>query len=164
MDPGAVAIRAAFAYVFLLAMLRMSSKRTVAQGTPMDFVLALIVGDLIDDLLWGEVAAAQFVTAISILVVTHLVVQMAVFQFPLLRRWVEGRERPLVEEGRLVRAGMRRERLNKPEVMAILRSKSVKDMREIKAADVELSGAVSVLNHDWAKEVQKQDRANLVKA
>ena len=43
--------RALVAYVFLLFLMRLSGKRAIAQGSAFDFVLALIVGDLVDDLL-----------------------------------------------------------------------------------------------------------------
>jgi uncharacterized membrane protein YcaP (DUF421 family) len=63
MDPLRIAARAVFAYVFLLVMVRLSGKQTIAHGSTSDFVLALVFGDLIDDLVWAEVAASQFVVA-----------------------------------------------------------------------------------------------------
>ena len=67
MDPLRIAVRAAFAYVFLLIMTRLSGKQIVAHGTTVDFVLALVFGDLVDDLVWAEVAATQFVAAVGTL-------------------------------------------------------------------------------------------------
>lgn len=67
MDPLRIAVRAAFAFVFLLALVRLSGKRSVAQGGALDFVLALIFGDLVDDVLWAEVAGSQFVAAVGTL-------------------------------------------------------------------------------------------------
>jgi hypothetical protein len=69
-----VAVRAAVAYLVLLALVRASGKRTVAQGTPFDFVLALILGDMVDDLLWGDVPAAGFVVAVGTLTLAHTLV------------------------------------------------------------------------------------------
>lgn len=63
MDPLRIAVRTILAYAFLLVMVRLSGKRTVGHGTTVDFVLALVFGDLVDDLVWAEVAAAQFVVA-----------------------------------------------------------------------------------------------------
>ena len=72
-DPLRVALRAVLAYVFLLALLRVSGKRTVHESTPFDFVLALVLGDLVDDALWAEVPFAQFVVAASSIVLAKLV-------------------------------------------------------------------------------------------
>jgi uncharacterized membrane protein YcaP (DUF421 family) len=63
MDPLRIAVRAVFAYAFLLVMVRLSGKQAVTHGTTVDFVLALVFGDLVDDLVWAEVAATQFVAA-----------------------------------------------------------------------------------------------------
>ena len=80
MDPLRIAVRALFAYVLLLVLIRVSGKRTVRQGSPFDFTIALILGDLVDDLLWAEVAAAQFVIATGMLILTHTVVEVIRFR------------------------------------------------------------------------------------
>jgi len=49
LDPLRIVVRVAFAYVVLLALVRLSGERTVKQGSPFDFTVALILGDLIDD-------------------------------------------------------------------------------------------------------------------
>ena len=73
MDPLRIAIRAVFGYIVLLVLVRVSGKRTLKHGSPFDFAVALILGDMVDDLLWAEVAAAQFVVACGVLVLTHTV-------------------------------------------------------------------------------------------
>jgi uncharacterized membrane protein YcaP (DUF421 family) len=71
-DPFRIAIRAGAAYLVLLALLRLAGKRTLRHGSPFDFVLALIVGDLVDDAIWGEVPIAQFIVATVVLLLTQL--------------------------------------------------------------------------------------------
>lgn len=71
MDPLRIVIRVVFAYVVLLTLIRLSGKRTVKQATPFDFTVALILGDLIDDLLWAEVGASVFVIAAGTLMFVH---------------------------------------------------------------------------------------------
>ena len=72
MDPLRILVRAVIAYVFLLVLLRLSGKRVVHQGTAFDFVLALIIGDLVDDALWSEVPMAQFMVASATIVLAKL--------------------------------------------------------------------------------------------
>ena len=69
---GRVALRALAAYVFLHALLRFAGRQSIRHGTPFDFVLALILGDLIDNAIWAEVPFAQFAVASVTLVVTRL--------------------------------------------------------------------------------------------
>ena len=63
MDPLRIAVRAAFGFVVLLILVRVSGKRTVKQGSPFDFTVALILGDMFDDAVWAEAAMSQFVVA-----------------------------------------------------------------------------------------------------
>ena len=90
MEPYRIAVRALFAYVVLLGLLRASGKRTVARGTPFDFVLALILGDMIDDLLWAEVPAARFAVAVATLTLAHTLVAMADARSERFGRWLSG--------------------------------------------------------------------------
>jgi uncharacterized membrane protein YcaP (DUF421 family) len=67
-DLARIAIRAIVSYLFLLGLLRLSGKRAIRHSSPFDFVLALVIGDLIDNALWGEAPMLQFVVASSTLV------------------------------------------------------------------------------------------------
>jgi uncharacterized membrane protein YcaP (DUF421 family) len=155
---AAIALRVLFAYVFVLAMVRASGKRTLAEGTPMDFLVSLILGDLFDDLFWSEVPASEFVVAVGILLMMHTLTRAVVARWHAFADFVEGRERPIVEEGELAEAGMRAERFNRNDVMVLLRHHGEKDLRVIKTAELELNGRASVQRYDWAHEAQRCDR------
>jgi uncharacterized membrane protein YcaP (DUF421 family) len=74
MDPLRIVVRVVFAYVLLLVLVRLGGKRLVKQASPFDFTLALIIGDMVDDLLWGEVDGSIFVTAVGVLFLIHAAV------------------------------------------------------------------------------------------
>ena len=80
MDPLRIAVRAFFVYLTLLALVRCSGKRTVKQGSPFDFTVALILGDMADDALFAEVALSQFVVAAGTLLVAHVLMDIARFR------------------------------------------------------------------------------------
>lgn len=72
MDPLRIAVRAAFAFVFLLTLMRIAGRRTIGQADLSSFIVAIVIGDLFDDFFWAEVSAAQFVVAIGTIVTVHL--------------------------------------------------------------------------------------------
>lgn len=74
MDPLRIAVRVVFAYVIVRAFLRVAGRRPIRHGDISSFVVALIIGDMFDDLMWAEVPAAQFVVGIGTLVFVHLLV------------------------------------------------------------------------------------------
>lgn len=72
MDLLPIAARVLFAYVMLLVLVRVSGKRVISHATPFDFTVALILGDMVDDLLWGEVDASVFVVAVGVVLLIHV--------------------------------------------------------------------------------------------
>jgi uncharacterized membrane protein YcaP (DUF421 family) len=85
-DPLRILIRVVFAYVLLLVLMRLSGKRTVKQANPFDFTIALIVGDLVDDVVWAEVNAAAFVIATGTLMLIHVTLDLFRYRGGLLQR------------------------------------------------------------------------------
>jgi uncharacterized membrane protein YcaP (DUF421 family) len=77
MDPWRIAARILFAYVFVLVLVRITGRRTVRQSDLPSFVVALIIGDMFDDLIWSEVPVAQFVVGLVTLFAVHLLATMA---------------------------------------------------------------------------------------
>ena len=76
MDPLRIAARVVFAYAVLMVMVRVSGKRMVRHASPFDFTLSLILGDMVDDLLWAEVDASVFVVAAGALVMLHICMEL----------------------------------------------------------------------------------------
>ena len=85
--------------MILLGLIRASGKRTLAQATPFDFVLTLILGDMIDDALWAEVPIARFIAGAGALLATHLVVSWASSRSERLDRAIEGVPTAVMENG-----------------------------------------------------------------
>ena len=76
MDPLRIVARVLFSYVVLLILVRVGGKRVVRHASPFDFVLSLILGDMIDDMLWGEVDASVFVAGVGVLLLIHISLEL----------------------------------------------------------------------------------------
>ena len=85
MDPLRIAVRVLFAYVFLLVLVRQSSTRTIKHGSPFDFTVALVLGDIIDDFLWAEVSGSELVVAAATLFALHIALDVLRFHVSSLR-------------------------------------------------------------------------------
>jgi uncharacterized membrane protein YcaP (DUF421 family) len=160
-DLLAIAARGVFAYVFLLALMRASGKRSVAEATAFDFVLALIMGDLIDDLLWGEVTGAGFVTASGVLCLAHALFGFAAYKSERFSHLIAGTPTVLMRNGKPVRAGMRQERMNESDLAAHLRIHGIDRDRweDVAVARLEIDGELSVTKSEAAEELKKEDLA-----
>jgi uncharacterized membrane protein YcaP (DUF421 family) len=165
MELHRIAIRAFLVYLLLLGLIRLSGKRTVAEGTPFAFVLALILGDLIDDGLWAEVPAAQFVAAAGTLAIVHLLVSWATSRSEGLDRLVSGEPAPILRDGRRDRAGLRGEQMSDKELACEVRHYGLEPdgWVQVQTAHIEASGRVSLLKTAWARPVQRRDADAVVR-
>ncbi len=159
MSPLAVGLRALVAYVFLLALMRVSGKRLVSEATGMQFVLAIMIGDLIDDAVFATIPFAQLIVAAGTLALLQLLI--AVLGMRDLRVWrlVEGEPPVVLQNGIPRRAVMRRQRMNRKEIASLLRLAGISAARwaEIKRARIEEEGILAVVFHEWAKPAQRND-------
>jgi uncharacterized membrane protein YcaP (DUF421 family) len=159
-------LRTVFAYLVLHQLFRHAGKRTVSSiggagnRSGIDLMLALLVGDLIDDLLWAEVPGAQFVAAAGTLVLLHVTLAIARSRSAVVWRAVSGVPVRVVRHGDEVPAGMRRERINRKELRGLLRLRGMGEERrkEVRAGYVENLGPLSVLLQSWARPATKSDR------
>jgi uncharacterized membrane protein YcaP (DUF421 family) len=151
------ALRAAGVYVLMLVVIRLLGKRTVGMFTAFDLLVALMLGEVVDEIIYGDVTFAQGAVAIG-------VIALARYSTSWLSYWdhgwdkiLEGKPTVIVQDGRLVRKGLREEHMNEHEVMSELRLKGIDDLQEVKFAAVESDGEVSVLLQEWAEPIQKAD-------
>ena len=85
MDPLRIVIRVVFAYVILLVLIRLGGKRLIKHATPFDFTVALILGDLVDDVVWAEVNTSVFVVASGVLLLVHTAFDLLRFRAATIR-------------------------------------------------------------------------------
>jgi uncharacterized membrane protein YcaP (DUF421 family) len=166
MDLERLLLRTLFAYLVLHQLFRHAGKRTVSSigaagnRSGIDLMLALLVGDLIDDLLWAEVPGAQFVAAAGTLVLLHVALAIARSRGTLVWRAVSGVPVRVAHHGDEIAAAMRHERINRKELNGLLRIRGLgaERWREVRAAYVENPGPFSVLLEPWARPATKADR------
>lgn len=121
MDLWRIAVRALIAYVYLLVTTRASGKRVVSQATPFDLVVSVIIGDLIDDLLWAEVSVPKFGAAVAAIFLCDAVTKFGVFHSTRFFHLVNGVPRAVLRDGVENGRELRREQLNELDLAHLLR-------------------------------------------
>ena len=160
-----VAVHALVAYAFLLLLIRVSGKRLLSEATGMEFVLAIMIGDLVDDAVFGQARLTQFAVA----AVTLTVLQMAIAFGAAHQQWlwkiVEGEPPTVLQNGTPQRKGTRHERINRKELASMLRLKGLTPAQwaEVQCARIEEGGILGAIKHEWAKPAQRKD-AEVVKS
>ena len=161
MDPGAIAVRCLVAFVVLMALLRLRGKSAIAEATSFDFVLALIVGDLFDDMFWAEVPVSQFLVAAGALVVADTLASFLTMLFPRLDALLDGSPAILLSGGRRQRRAMGREQVSDQELDELLRLRGVDPARDggSVTAILENDGELAVLREPEHEAATRDDVA-----
>lgn len=159
MSPLTIAVRVVVAYLFLLALVRVSGKRLVSEATGIQFVLAVMMGDLVDEAMLGTVPFAQLVVAAGTLTIAQLTIAIIAMLDLGVWRLIEGEPPVVLQNGIPRRDVMRGVRLSRKEIASLLRLAGISAARwaEIKRARIEEEGVLAVVFHDWAKPAQRND-------
>lgn len=152
-----IAIRALAAYVYLLVVTRAAGKRLVSQATPFDFVLALIVGDMIDDALWAEVSMAKFAVGVGALFACDAVTKLIAFRSRRFCDLVSGKPVTILRDGVEDRDALRGEQLNEGDLQHLLRLEGIDRRKDVREAMLEDSDELSVLRCPEAEAATKED-------
>lgn len=140
------AVVGVLAYAGLIAVLRISGKRTLAKMNAYDFVVTVALGSTLATILVSkDVSLVQGLAALVLLVTLQFVVTWASTRLPWLRRIVTGEPALLLFRGRMLPDAMRRARVTEEEVRAAVRSAGLASMQDAEAVVFETDGSFSVV-------------------
>jgi uncharacterized membrane protein YcaP (DUF421 family) len=157
LDPLRVAVRALAAFIYLLIVTRASGKRSVAQATPFDFLVSLIIGDLIDDALWAEVSISRFAAAAGTVVACDVLTKTLAWRSRRFYRLADGIPSIVLRDGVEDGHALRREQLNEGDLAHLLRLNGISRWIELRLGILERDHTLSVIRHEANEPLQRQD-------
>src|SRR5574338_262717 len=105
-----VALRVSIMYVYALALLRLSGKRTISELTVLDFAVATIIGDMFDDVFWAEIPLSQGLTGMTTIILLHVLLAYLEHRSDALHVLLASEKTMVVKNGRFEKEGLQRER------------------------------------------------------
>ncbi len=160
MDPNEllqIAARATIVYFLTLLAVRLLGKREIGTFTAFDLIVSLIIGESVDEAIYGEVTMVKFIVLLATIVIWEFVNSWASYKSKLVERITSAGPSVLVEHGKIKQDALARERMSEDELWSELRLMEVEDLAEIKKATMEPGGQVSVILEEWARPLQKGD-------
>jgi uncharacterized membrane protein YcaP (DUF421 family) len=160
MDPQELmltAARAVAVYALMLIVIRALGKRTVGNFAAFDLLVALMLGEVVDEIIYGDVSFVQGTVAIVVIAAAQSSNAWLTWWDHGFHKLLEGTPTVIVRQGELQEDGMRAERMNGKDVIAHLREEGIRDLREVHLAVVEDDGTVSVLKRSWAEPARRAD-------
>ena len=140
-------IRGISIYLVLLVATRLSGRRTMAQMTPFDFVLLLIIAETTQQALLGDdFSISNAVVLILTLFATDVLLAWLKSWSPRVASLLDGNPTVLISEGRIDPEAMQRARVSIEDVLESARAQQgLKALDDIDAAVLEVSGGISIV-------------------
>lgn len=138
------ALKAVAMFVTATAAFRLTQRRTIAQFTPFDWITAVAVGAIV-----GRTATSANTSwltgtaALLALIAAHAVVARLRF-VPWMRRLVDPPVRVLIQDGRPHQANLKRCKMTRTDLDAVLREHGHQSPADIRLAIFESKGAISI--------------------
>jgi uncharacterized membrane protein YcaP (DUF421 family) len=143
-----ISLRGVIVFVVTLVMVRLSSKRSLAEKTAFDAVLIVIVASVLARAINGSAAFFPTIGTGFVLVLLHRVLGAAAYYSHRFGCLIKGEPAVIVQNGKLERENMRRNHVSEHDLEEDMRlSVKTDDLSKIKIARVERSGDISFIKN-----------------
>lgn len=146
-DLGALSMLARAVIVFLatLLFLRLAGRRSFGQGSAFDLCLMVLLGAILSRAVVGASAMVPTLCAGATIVVLHRFLAMLLMRWPSIDNLLSGRQRTLVEGGKINREEMRAGLISSGDLDTALRKKGDGvSIPEVEKAILERNGEISI--------------------
>ncbi len=140
-------LRAVVVYLFLLAVFRISGKRTLSEATSFDLVLLLIISETVQQSMVGDDhSMTNGVVLILSLVGVDIGLSLLKQWSPAVDAWVDGVPVIILKDGKPMAERMSRERIDENDVLEAAREQEgLERLDQIRYAVLERSGKISIV-------------------
>lgn len=138
-------LRAVVAFFFLLVVTRVLGQRAISQLRPLDFAIALVIGNIIAHPLSDEKLGLKgsMITTI-VLVVLYLGGIYTILKWPWFRRLITPAPITIVQNGEIIYKGLKKARISIDVLLEELREEKIEDVKKVALAIWEADGKFSV--------------------
>jgi len=144
-----IVLRATFMFAAIFVLLRLLGKRELAEMTPFEVVLLVVMGDLVQQ---GVTHSDYSVTGATLAICTFgfwsLVLNWVSYTWPRAERLLDGEPEVVVRNGELRHKMMRRNRLTRSEVESEMRHAGIAHIADVQWAILESDGKISFIEKE----------------
>jgi uncharacterized membrane protein YcaP (DUF421 family) len=137
-------LRATIVYLLILVVTRASGRRELGQMAPSDFILLIVIGDLVQQ---GVTQSDQSLTGTFVVIATLTLLTVGTgylsFRFRRLRPLLEGDPIVLIADGEIQERALHRQRITDDELAAEARQAQIGSLEEVRYAILERGGQIS---------------------
>jgi uncharacterized membrane protein YcaP (DUF421 family) len=141
-----IVLRASFAYLFIVFLMRVTGRRELSSMEPSDMVLLIVIGDLIQNgVTQSDYSMTGVVLAVSTFGLLAVATSYLVFKSRRAQSIIEGEPLIIVQDGEPIEKNLRGERLTVDEVMEQARKQQIESLDKVKWAVLETTGEITFI-------------------
>lgn len=142
-------VRGSAVYLVLFLMLRFVLKRESAGLGVSDLLVVVLIADAAQNAMTDDYQSIpDGLLLVGVVIGWAWAVDALGYRFPKVQRLVKPRKLPLVRDGQLVMANMRKELVTREELRSELRQQGIEDVSSVRVAYMEPNGRISALTYD----------------
>ncbi|WP_350346436.1 DUF421 domain-containing protein [Heyndrickxia faecalis] len=138
-------LRAVTAFLFLVIVAKVMGQRTISQLRLLDFVMALVIGNIIAHPLSDpHLGLKGSIVTTSVLVILYLGGILMTLKWPGFRKWMNHQPITLIRDGVILYKGLKKARISIDVLLEELREEKIEDVTKVALAIWEADGKLSV--------------------
>ena len=138
-------IRGSLTYLALFALLRFVFRRESGAARISMLLLLVLLADAAQNAMADDyTSVTDGVLLVGTIMAWDYLLDWVASRFPVMQELIHPRPLPLIRNGRVLRANLKRERVSEEELWSGLRQHGIREVRDVKAAYLEGDGKLSV--------------------
>jgi uncharacterized membrane protein YcaP (DUF421 family) len=139
-------LRSLIVYFFLVAGLRLSGKRELAQLNPFDFVVLLILSNAVQNAIIGnDNSITGGLISAAVLLVTNYLVARFLFSHAKVEEVLEGKENILIDHGTVLYRNLKKELITLADLEIAAHKQGFAYLQDIEHAAIEPGGSITFI-------------------
>ncbi|QQS44266.1 DUF421 domain-containing protein [Candidatus Roizmanbacteria bacterium] len=154
-----IVFRTAFMYLFTVLMARLIGKRGMAQITPFEFIVVIVLGSATGDpMLYPNVPLIHGMAIVTTIVVLEQGYAYISQKSEKIEEYVESSPTLIIKKGQILKGTLEEVSFSKENLMMQLRQQGITDLGYVKEAYLEPSGKLSVFKYKKAPKLVRKTK------
>ncbi|WP_338448939.1 DUF421 domain-containing protein [Niallia oryzisoli] len=151
-------LRAVVTYLFLLLSAKIMGQRSISQLRLIDFVMALIIGNIMAHPLSDEhLGLKGSMISMSALIILYLCTILLILKFQGIRNLLHGQAFPLIKDSQIIYKNLAKARISLDVLLSEIRKQKVSEVHHVSLALWEPDGTISIFLNPQQQTITKAD-------
>jgi uncharacterized membrane protein YcaP (DUF421 family) len=156
-----IVLRATVIFFVLFLLVRVMGKRELAQLTPFELIVLIVMGDLVQQgVTHNDFSVTGAILAVTTMGFWAIAISLLSFHSRRAESFFDGEPRVVVHDGKVVQENLRRDRLTRAEILSEMRLSGIRQLSDVEWAILEPRGKMSFIQRPGASAGAPKSKAD----